>query len=129
MIVVDTSVWVDYFRGAATPQTERLDALLDIERILVGDIVLCEVLQGVPSEREATQTEAALRRFHVAPMLDPDLAIRAAAHYRRLRTKGITIRKTIDLIIGTFCIERRHELLHSDRDFEPMSLHLGLRTA
>jgi predicted nucleic acid-binding protein len=127
MIVVDSSVWIDHLNGKATEQVGKLRALVGREPLLVGDLILLEVLQGLGSEREALRVEAALRRFDLAPMLDPDLAARAAANYRRLRSLGVTLRKTIDLIIGTFCIEKGHALLHDDRDFEPMTRHLGLR--
>src|ERR1700733_2602969 len=127
MVVVDSSVWIDYLNDAATSQTARLDGLIGHEAILVGDIILCEVLQGFRSEAEARRVEALLRGFDLAPMLDPDLAVRVAANYRALRRLGVTVRKTADLIIGTFCIERNHELLHDDRDFAPMEQHLGLR--
>jgi len=127
MVVVDSSVWIDYLNDAATSQTARLDGLIGHEAILVGDIILCEVLQGFRSEAEARRVEALLRGFDLAPMLDPDLAVRVAANYRALRRLGVTVRKTADLIIGTFCIERNHELLHDDRDFVPMEQHLGLR--
>ena len=126
MIVVDSSVWIDFLNGHATPEVGRLTALLGTEPLLVGDIVLLEVLQGVRSDADAVRVEAALRRFDVVPMLDPDLAVLAATHYRRLRASGITVRKTIDLIIGTFCIARGHALLTADRDFGPMAEHLGL---
>ena len=96
--------------------------------LLVGDLILCEVLRGVRLEVAARQIEAAMQVFEIVPLCDPDLAIKAAANYRYLRARGITIRKTIDLIIGTFCIERGHALLHSDRDFEPMERFLGLQT-
>ena len=96
---------------------------------LVGDLILLEVLQGLRNEREAALVERALRRFDVAAMLDPGLASRAAANYRLLRSRGVTVRKTTGLVIGTFCIERGHALLHSDRDFVPMQAHLGLRTS
>ena len=129
MIVVDTSVWVDHLRGTATPSVRRLRALIPRGQILVGDLILCEILQGLRSETEAILVEATMRKFAVAALLDPDLAIIAAANYRQLRRVGVTIRKTIDVIIGTFCIERGHALLHSDRDFEPMERFLGLRTA
>lgn len=89
--------------------------------------MLLEVLQGVRSEREALRVEAALRQFDLAPMLDPDLAVQGAANDRRLRRHGVTLRKTIDLIIGTFCIAHDHALLTSDRDFVPMAEHLGLK--
>jgi predicted nucleic acid-binding protein len=128
VIVVDTSVWIDHLRGTTTPGVRRLRALIPKDQILVGDLILCEVLQGLRSEAQAIIVEAALRKFTVASLLDPDLAIIAAANYRQLRRAGITIRKTIDVIIGTFCIERGHALLHSDRDFEPMERLLGLRT-
>lgn len=128
MIVVDSSVWIDFFNGRPTEQVERLRALLGRQPLLIGDIILCEILQGLQTERDARRVEAALRCFDVAQMLNPDLAILAAANYRRLRTLGYTIRKTIDLIIGTFCIENGHHLLHADRDFQPMCDHLGLRT-
>jgi predicted nucleic acid-binding protein len=93
----------------------------------VGDLILLEVLQGVRNERHATQMEQYLRRFRIEGMLDEDLAVSAARNYRRLREKGVTIRKTADLIIGTFCIEYGYALLHDDRDFEPMAANLGLR--
>lgn len=127
MIVVDSSVWIDYLRDRRTERAAQFDALLGREPILVGDVILCEVLQGVRSETEATRTEALLRGFDIAQMLDADLAVAAAANYRRLRSLGVTIRKTVDLIIGTFCIERGHDLLHDDRDFDAMERHLGLR--
>jgi predicted nucleic acid-binding protein len=127
MIVVDSSVWIPYLRNDHTERTERLDDLLDREQIVVGDIVMCEILQGVRNEAEAARVETILRGFHLAAMRDVELAVRAAQHYRRLRSIGITIRKTVDLIIGTFCIENDHALLHDDRDFAHMERHLGLR--
>ena len=126
MIVVDTSVWIDHLNDIATPEVETLRGLVGLEPILVGDLILCEVLQGLRTDREAAQVESALRRFEVASMLDAGLAVRAAQFYRLLRGKGITIRKTIDLIIATFCIERGHALLHADRDFDPFEQRLGL---
>ena len=125
MIVVDSSVWIDFLNGRRTAEVERLSALLGTEPLLVGDVILLEVLQGVRSETDARRVEAALRRFDVV-MLDPDLAVLAAAHYRHLRALGITVRKTIDLIIGSFCIAEGHPLLTADRDFAPMAEHLGL---
>lgn len=126
MIVVDTSVWVDFFNGRATPQTLKLQDLLGEQPLLVGDLILCELLQGARSEAHARSLERELRKFDVVPMLDADLAVAAARHYRLLREQGVTIRKTIDLIIGTFCIVRRHQLLHADRDFDPMQSFLKL---
>ena len=128
MILVDTSVWIDHLNRIETEQVETLRSLVGHQPILVGDIILCEVLQGLSSEREAHKVEAAMRRFDIVPMLNPDLAVLTAANFRRLHARGITVRKTIDLIIGTFCIANDHELLHADRDFSPMERHLGLRT-
>jgi hypothetical protein len=126
MIVVDSSVWIDFLNGNATPEVGRLSSLLGTEPLMVGDVILLEVLQGVRSETDAKRVEATLRRFDVVPMLDPELAAIAATHYRRLRALGITVRKTIDLIIGTFCIAHGHTLLTADQDFAPMAEHLGL---
>lgn len=127
MIVVDTSVWVDHLNDVATAQVTTLRDLVGMERVLVGDVILCEILQGLRSDREAESVERALRRFDIVPMLGIGVAVRAAAYFRLLRSKGITVRKTIDMIIGTFCILGSHILLHSDRDFDPMESHLGLR--
>lgn len=127
MIVVDSSVWIAYFRAADSAATRKLDTLdLDVG-LLVGDIVLLEVLRGARSTAHARQIEEALRRFDIAPMLGERLAIKAAENYRFLRGLGITIRASPDLIIGTYCIEYGHVLLHDDRDFEPMHEHLGLQ--
>ncbi|HUK10436.1 MAG TPA: PIN domain nuclease [Stellaceae bacterium] len=128
MIVVDTSVWIDHLNDKITQKVIALRSLIGHQPVLVGDIILCEVLQGLQSEREARAVETALRRFEIVSMLNPRLAVQAAAHFRTLRTRGITIRKTIDLIIGTFCIANDHTLLHDDRDFNPMAQYLGLRT-
>jgi predicted nucleic acid-binding protein len=128
MILVDSSVWIDQINQAATAQVQRLRELLPERPLLIGDLILCEVLQGFRSEAQARVVWRALSRFEVVSLCSPDLAVRAAENYRMLRRQGITIRKTIDLIIGTFCIERGHALLHSDRDFEPMERLLGLQT-
>jgi len=127
MIVVDTSVWIDYLNGDINQKVIALRSLIGRQPILVGDIILCEVLQGLQSEREARAVEAALRRFEIVSMLNSRLAVEAAAHFRTLRARGITVRKTIDLIIGTFCIANDCTLLHDDRDFNPMGHYLGLR--
>ena len=129
MILVDSSVWIAHLRGALTPATAKLEAAATAEPILVGDLILLEVLQGARDERAAARIERALRRFEVVTLLDADLAPRAARNYRRLRDMGITIRKTNDIIIGTFCIERGCSLLHDDRDFVAMEEHLGLVAA
>ena len=129
MIVVDSSVWIDYLRGKATPQVENLDTLIGQKSLVVGDVILCEVLLGVSSEREAQTVESALRQFDLVPMLGVEQALRAAALYRTLRGKGITIRKTIDLIIGAWCIAHGAKLLHNDRDFALLERHAGLLPA
>jgi predicted nucleic acid-binding protein len=129
MIAVDSSVWINHLNDRPTPNVLRLRSLVGEELLLVGDIVLMEVLQGVRNDREAVRVEQVLRQFEVQPMLDAQIAVRAAANFRLLRGKGVTVRKSIDLIIGTFCIERGHALLHEDRDFEPMTQHLGLQSA
>lgn len=128
MILVDSSVWIDYLNRTVTEPVRRLDALIPAEPLLMGDLILCEILQGFRSQAAARLAERSLSRFEAVSLCNPDLAIAAAANYRFLRTRGITIRKTIDVIIGTFCIERGHHLLHSDRDFEPMERLLGLQT-
>jgi predicted nucleic acid-binding protein len=127
VILVDTSVWIDHLNNAATVQVRTLQNLIGRRRLLVGDLILCEILQGLRSDGEAAMVEQALRRFDVVSLVSPGIAIRAASHYRFLRGKGVTIRKTIDMLIGAFCIEHGHSLLHDDRDFEPMAAHLGLR--
>lgn len=129
MILVDSSVWIAYFRGQVTPVTVKLEALAAQEAILTGDLVVLEILQGARDERHAARIERALRQYQIVSLLDADLAVLAARNYRRLRALGVTIRKTPDLIIGTYCIEQGHALLHDDRDFVPMQAHLGLRAA
>lgn len=127
MIAVDSSVWIAFFRTQDTLPTRKLEAL-DLEiGLLVGDIVLLEVLRGARSAANARKIEASLRRFDIVPMLGQALAIKAAENYRLLRSRGVTIRKMPGLIIGTYCIEYGHVLLHDDRDFEPMREHLGLQ--
>jgi predicted nucleic acid-binding protein len=126
VIVVDSTVWVDFLRGRNAPHVRRLDAALGAMEIIVGDLMLCEVLQGLDSEREAREVEALLRRFEIVSMGGDAIAVAAARNSRSLRRRGITIRKTIDMLIGTWCIENRRPLLHNDKDFRPMTLHLGL---
>lgn len=126
MIVVDSSVWIDFFNGVTTAPVRRLRDVLGADLILVGDLILCEVLQGFRDERDAATARAAFAAFDTAAMVGPAVALDAAAHYRGLRRKGITVRKTIDLLIATFCIRHRHALLHDNRDFDPMAEHLGL---
>ena len=125
---VDTSVWVDYFNGVDNSATALLDASLGVERIVVGDIVLAEVLSGFRSESDFRTAGDLLTRFDIRPVLGQAMAIRSARNYRLLRKRGVTVRKTIDVIIATYCIEQKLPLLHRDRDFEPFSRHLGLKT-
>jgi predicted nucleic acid-binding protein len=127
LILVDSSVWIDHFRGNLTREVRILrDPALDVEFCL-GDLILLELLQGVRDERHAAQIADTLSCLPSENLLDTDIATAAARHYRHLRSLGITLRKTADLIIGSFCIQRGVPLLHADRDFEPMQRHLGLR--
>jgi predicted nucleic acid-binding protein len=127
VILVDSSVWISYLRGRTTLATTKLEIAAAREPLLIGDLILLEVLQGARDEAHAARIEQALRQYTVVPLLDSNLAPRVARNYRKLRELGVTIRKTADIIIGTFCIEYRHALLHNDRDFVPMEEHLGLK--
>ncbi len=127
MILVDSSVWIALLNGRDTPETIKLKVAAASEPVGLGDLMLLEILQGTRDDRNAAIIERALRRYRIVPLLDDALAVQAARNYRKLRELGITVRKTADLIIGTFCIERGHTLLHRDRDFVPMETHLGLR--
>ena len=126
-MLVDTSVWVDYFNGVNAPTTNLLDRLLGSGRLLIGDLILAEILQGFTSEAGYRRARDLLVDIPCADLVGKQLAVAAADHNRKLRAQGVTVRKTIDVLIGTFCILRSHELLHADRDFEPMEQHLGLR--
>ena len=128
MILVDSSVWIDYFRGTATPQTDRLDSLLGSEPLAIGDLILTEVLQGFSSNRDFNQAKKLLTSLVVIELGGLEIAIQAAKNYRKLRDLGITSRKTIDTVIATRCIAGGYTLLHSDRDFDPFVTHLGLRS-
>ncbi|HEX4614899.1 MAG TPA: PIN domain nuclease [Stellaceae bacterium] len=128
MILVDSSVWIDLLNNVVTEPVTRLRQLIPSSPILIGDLILCEVLQGLRTEAQAKLVERSLGRFEPVSLLDPALAVKTAANYRFLCRQGITVRKTIDLMIGTFCVERGHSLLHSDRDFAPMEHFLGLQT-
>ncbi len=129
MILVDSSVWIDYFRGTPTPQTEMLDSLLGSEPVVTGDLVLAEVLQGFGSEHDFNQARKLLTSLVVVDLVGQDIAIQAARNFRALRALGITVRKTIDAVIATRCIASGLTLLHSDKDFDPFVRHLGLRSA
>jgi predicted nucleic acid-binding protein len=126
VIVVDTTVWIDYLNGRRTAHVQRLDTLLGTTEIIIGDLMLCEVLQDLQSEQAARAVERQLRTFDIVAMAGDAIAVAAARNYRALRARGITVRTTIDLFIGTWCIENRRPLLHNDRDFRPMAQHLGL---
>jgi predicted nucleic acid-binding protein len=126
VIVVDSSVWIDFLNGSNAPYVRRLQSSLGTEEIAVGDLMLCEVLQGLANDQAAREVEALLRRFSVVEMVGDVIAVAAAHNFRRLRQRGITIRKTIDLLIGTWCIENRTALLHNDSDFRLMVRHLDL---
>ncbi|OQA12763.1 MAG: Ribonuclease VapC15 [Chloroflexi bacterium ADurb.Bin360] len=126
MWLIDSSVWIDYFNGLATPQTDRLDAALGYESLCLGDIILCEVLQGFQRQPDFEKSRAALLTFPIYPIGSVELAVRSAEHCRFLRQRGITIRKTMDCLIATFAIVNGMALLHSDRDFDPFEEHLGL---
>lgn len=129
MILVDASVWIDCFRGAATPQAERLDALPGSEPRSIGDLTLTEVLQGFGSQRDVDQARKLLTGLDAVDIGGQDIAIQAARNDRALRERGITIRKAIDTLIATRCIESDYALLYSDRDFDPFVTHLGLSSA
>ena len=127
MIVVDSSVWIPHFSEVLTDEVQRLRAIRRLDDVVVGDLILLEMLQGARSDRRALELERALRTFRVEAMLGAEIAIAAARNYRTLRALGITVRKTADLIIGTFCIENGYRVLHRDRDFTTMQAHLGLQ--
>ena len=128
-ILVDTSVWIDFFRGKESLEVERLISYIeDNERIFTGDLILAELLQGVRSEREFSLLESTFRPFLVVDMVGEANARTSAGYYRQLRSKGITVRKTIDCLIATWCIDNQIPLLHADSDFNPF-VSLGLREA
>ena len=126
MILVDSSVWIGFFNGKINPRTDWLDSALGKEIIVVGDLIMIEVLQGFKSDRDYYMAKELLLHFQIIQMLDQELAIKSAENYRILRKKGVTVRKTIDVIIGTFCIHNNISLLHDDQDFLPLTKYLGL---
>ena len=127
MIVVDSSVWIGYLSSSAqTPQTQLLDDLLGREKIVVGDLILAEVLRGFRSDRDYRNAKSLLASLDYRGMIGREIALMSAANYRRLRKKGITVRKTIDCLIATFCITERLPLLHADDDFRAFEKYLGL---
>jgi len=128
MILVDTSVWIDFFSGNDTPEVEVLDQALGKHEVAIGDLITLEILQGFRSENDYNTAKKYLSSLTQYNMLTPELALKAAENYRKLKKKGITIRKTTDVIIATFCIEEKHSLLFTDRDFVPFTKHLKLRS-
>ena len=127
MILVDSSVWIDYFNGNQTPQTDWLDSSLGNTPIIIGDLILTEVLQGFQNDKDFKIARDLLLRIPFKSMGEQALALESAMNYRLLRKKGVTVRKTIDVIIGTFCVHNRLTLLHCDRDFDPMVKYFGIK--
>ena len=126
MVIVDTTVWIDYLRGAENPETHWLERELRRQRLGLTDLILCEVLQGIPERPLFAQVRDELLKFHVFETGGTDLAIAAAQNYRDLRRRGYTVRKTVDCLIATFCLQGGHQLLHRDHDFDPFEKVLGL---
>jgi predicted nucleic acid-binding protein len=129
VILVDSSVWVDYFRGKATPQTDRLEGLLDSQTLGIGDLIFTEVLQGCKFDKEFNEVRRLLARLELVVLGGHDVAVEAARNYRKLRSLGVTVRGTVDVVLATRCILSAHQLLHCDRDFDAFERHLGLRCA
>ncbi|MBF0383820.1 MAG: PIN domain nuclease [Magnetococcales bacterium] len=127
MILVDSSVWIDFFYDKVSDKTDLQDRLLGQERIIMGDLILTEVLQGFRKDKDFQVAKSLLDTLDFQAMAGKDIAIRSDENYRLLRSKGVTVRKTIDVMIGTFCIMNSSSLLHDDHDFDPMEDHLGLR--
>jgi len=127
MVVVDTTVWIDYVHGLETPHTNALDYELLHNQVIIGDLLITEFLQGFRNDRDFEAAKKIIDSLIYCDMLGYDIALKSAMNFRFLRKNGITIRKTADIIIGTFCIEHEIPLLHNDRDFDPMEKHLGLR--
>lgn len=126
MIVADTSVWIDYVRGLNAPHTDILDYELLYNRVITGDIIIAEFLQGFREEKDFVEAKKIMESLEYRDFLGKEIALQAAVNFRILRKRGITVRKTIDVIIATFCIENGFALIHNDRDFDPMEEHLGL---
>jgi predicted nucleic acid-binding protein len=127
VILVDSSVWIDYFRGRPTAQTDLLEGLLDSQELAIGDLIFTEVLQGCKLDKEFNEVRRLLARLDLIVLGGEDVMIEAAKNYRKLRNLGITVRGTIDVVLATRCIVSGHQLLHSDRDFDAFEQHLGLR--
>jgi predicted nucleic acid-binding protein len=128
VILVDSSVWIDYFRGTTTRETDKLDSLLGTQRLIIGDLVVTEVLQGFRDDKSFGAARDVLATFALVQIGGYRIALRAAENQRFLRARGLSVRKTIDALIATKCIDEGFSLLHSDRDFEPFVAHLGLKS-
>ena len=126
MILVDSSVWIDYFHNVSNAPSDMLDSLLDKMPLAIGDLILAEVLQGLSSQKEFERTLGMLASMAIFDMCGYAVAVAAAQNYRNLRSRGVTVRKTVDTFIATFCITNGHALLHNDRDFDAFAQHLGL---
>ncbi|MFZ5654726.1 MAG: type II toxin-antitoxin system VapC family toxin [Pseudomonadota bacterium] len=129
MILVDSSVWIDYFNGQGSPQTDFLDGVLGVGAIAIGDLILTEVLQGFRHEKDYRTARRLLDAVTLFELLGKRMALKSAENFRKLRSKGVTVRKTADVIIASFCIEHDLPLLFADKDFKPFVEHLGLRDA
>jgi predicted nucleic acid-binding protein len=129
MILVDSSVWIDYFSGNSSPETDLLDGVLGVSAVAIGDLILVEVLQGFRHDKDYKTAKRLLGELTTFELLGTKMAVKTADNFRKLRKKGITIRKTADVIIASFCIEHSLALLFSDKDFKPFVEHLGLRDA
>jgi predicted nucleic acid-binding protein len=127
MILIDTSVWIDYLGGFDTPQTRWLEQALSIERLGLTDLILCEILQGIRDESKFNDVYQKLLEFEIFHMGGIDLAIQSARNFRTLKAQGFTIRRTIDCLIATYCLENGHQLLYNDSDFSPFEQALGLQ--
>jgi hypothetical protein len=127
MLVVDSTVWIDYFNGVENAQTDYLHQIADMKPILIGDLILAEVLQGFRDDSDFEKARRALGKYIQVEMVNHELALQSARNYRILRRKGVTVRKTIDSFISTYCIENEHDLLHNDSDFDGYEKHLGLK--
>lgn len=128
MILIDSSVWIDYFNGIKTVRTGWLDSALGYEPIILGDLILAEVLRGFQNEKDFNTAHNVLSAFPCMEMAGRTMAVKSAKNYRYLRKKGVNVKKTIDVMIGTFCIYHRVTLLHDDRDFDPLEKYLHLKT-
>ena len=129
MTLVDSSVWIDYFNGVVTPETDHLDAILGVELVVIGDLIVTDVLQGFRSDRHFSEALVLMQSLETIDIGGFDVAVQAARNFRTLRGLGVTVRKTIDCLIATRCIQSGHALLYSDRDFDPFVRHLALRPA